>query len=85
MASIILLARVSLYNVECLAYVVVNGDGDAAEGNGRLMIGGGGIVFVDCVTVFIMMISVGIIVTPGSDAEIFLAGFGCTLSSFAGF
>ena len=85
MASIILLARVSLYDVECLAFVVVNGDGDTAEGNGVLTIGGGGTDLADSVTIFVMMIGVGLVVALGSDAEIFLAGFSCILGTFAGF
>ena len=85
MASVILLARVSLYIVECLACVVVDGGGDAVEVNGGLMIGGGGTDLADYLTVFVMMIGIRIIVALGSDAGIFLAGFGCTLGSFAGF
>ena len=62
----------------------VNNEGDAAEGNDGLMIGGSGTDLSDCGTSCVMMICVGIIGTLGSDVE-FFSGFGCTLGYLAGF
>ena len=63
----------------------VDGDGDKAEGNSGLLIGGSGTDLEDCGTGGIMMLSVVLIDNLGSDTGIFLVGFGCTLGSFAGF
>ena len=57
--------EVSLYTVDCLVCVVVNGGDDAVEGNGALMIGGGGTDLADCVIVCVIMVGVGIMtITP---------------------